>query len=84
MDKIGVDATGLRFNSIIAIELQKGKEINPLVNPGAIAAISMIKGNDSVVVVAAFLLFCAIADKGDITVITVIISPVKYFVFIFY
>ena len=47
MDKIGVDATGLRFNSIIAIELQKGKEINPLVNPGAIASVSMIKGADS-------------------------------------
>ncbi len=47
MDKIGVDATGLRFNSIIAIELQKGKEINPLVNPGAIAAVSMINGVDS-------------------------------------
>jgi glutaminase len=45
--KIGVDATGLRFNSIIAIELQKGKEINPLVNPGAIAAVSMIAGADS-------------------------------------
>jgi glutaminase len=44
-DKIGVDATGLRFNSIIAVELQKGKEINPLVNPGAIAATSLIKGN---------------------------------------
>jgi len=47
MDKIGVDATGLRFNSIIAIELQRGKEINPLVNPGAIAAVSMINGLDS-------------------------------------
>ncbi|HTE23309.1 glutaminase A [Flavitalea sp.] len=47
MDKIGVDATGLRFNSIVAIELQKGKEINPLVNPGAIAAVSMINGTDS-------------------------------------
>jgi glutaminase len=46
-DKIGVDATGLRFNSIVAIELQKGKEINPLVNPGAIAAVSMIAGADS-------------------------------------
>lgn len=46
-DKIGVDATGLRFNSIVAIELQKGKEINPLVNPGAIAAVSMINGSDS-------------------------------------
>ncbi|MEK6481039.1 glutaminase A [Catalinimonas sp. 4WD22] len=47
MDKIGVDATGLRFNSIIAIELQKGKEINPLVNPGAIAATSLVSGADS-------------------------------------
>ena len=47
MDKIGVDATGLRFNSIVAIELQKGKEINPLVNPGAIAAVSMVNGADS-------------------------------------
>jgi glutaminase len=44
MDKLGVDATGLKFNSIIAIELQKGKEMNPLVNPGAIAAVSMIGG----------------------------------------
>lgn len=47
MEKIGVDATGLRFNSIVAIELQKGKEINPLVNPGAIAASSLIAGADS-------------------------------------
>jgi glutaminase len=46
-DKIGVDATGMRFNSIVAVEMQKGKEINPLVNPGAIAASSMVKGNDS-------------------------------------
>ena len=40
MDKIGVDATGMRFNSIVAMEMQKGKEINPLVNPGAIAAVA--------------------------------------------
>ncbi len=46
-DKIGVDATGMRFNSIVAVELQKGKEINPLVNPGAIAASSLIGGADS-------------------------------------
>jgi len=46
-DKIGVDATGMRFNSIIAVELQKGKEINPLVNPGAIAATSLVNGADS-------------------------------------
>lgn len=47
MDKIGVDATGMRFNSIVAVELQRGKEINPLVNPGAIAATSLVKGADS-------------------------------------
>jgi glutaminase len=47
-DKIGVDATGMRFNSIVAVEMQKGKEINPLVNPGAIAATSLIGGSDSV------------------------------------
>lgn len=47
MDKIGVDATGMRFNSIVAVELQKGKEINPLVNPGAIASSSLINGADS-------------------------------------
>src|SRR5688572_16565319 len=46
-DKIGVDATGMRFNSIVAVELQRGKEINPLVNPGAIAASSLVKGADS-------------------------------------
>jgi glutaminase len=37
----------MRFNSIIAVELQKGKEINPLVNPGAIAATSLVNGADS-------------------------------------
>jgi glutaminase len=46
-DKIGVDATGMRFNSIVAVEMQKGKEINPLVNPGAIAATSLVPGADS-------------------------------------
>jgi glutaminase len=46
-DKIGVDATGLRFNSIVAVEEHKGKQINPLVNPGAIASTSMIAGADS-------------------------------------
>jgi glutaminase len=46
-DKIGVDATGMRFNSIVAVELQRGKEINPLVNPGAIASSSLIGGTDS-------------------------------------
>jgi len=46
-DKIGVDATGEVFNSITAVERMRGKEINPLVNPGAIAASSLINGADS-------------------------------------
>ena len=47
---IGVDATGMRFNSIVAVEFAEkalgGPEINPLVNPGAITATSMLKGTD--------------------------------------
>jgi len=46
-DKIGVDATGEVFNSIEAVERMRGKEINPCVNPGAIAASSLISGADS-------------------------------------
>ena len=47
-NRIGVDATGMRFNSIVAVEFAQkalgGPEINPLVNPGAITATSMLKG----------------------------------------
>jgi glutaminase len=41
---MGVDATGQVFNSIVAVEQFKGKEMNALVNPGAIAAVSMVPG----------------------------------------
>jgi glutaminase len=47
-EKIGVNATGLPFNSIVAVEMHKGDKINPLVNPGAIATTSLIRGNDSI------------------------------------
>jgi glutaminase len=43
-DAVGVDATGQVFNSIGAIEQFKGKEMNPLVNPGAIATTGTVKG----------------------------------------
>jgi glutaminase len=43
-NNMGVDATGQVFNSIVAIEQYKGAEMNPLVNPGAIATTSMVKG----------------------------------------
>ena len=48
--RIGVDATGMRFNSITAVEGVRtvagagAPEMNPLVNPGAISATSMVKG----------------------------------------
>lgn len=41
---VGVDATGQVFNSIVAIEQYKGHEMNPFVNPGAIATTSLVKG----------------------------------------
>ncbi len=49
-NRVGVDATGARFNSIIAIEGVRAivgsgaPEMNPLVNPGAIATTSMVRG----------------------------------------
>ena len=51
--RIGVDATGARFNSIIAIEGVRSvvgtgaPEMNALVNPGAISATSMVTGKSS-------------------------------------
>jgi glutaminase len=45
---VGVDATGMRFNSIVSVEFAKkvlgGPELNPLVNPGAITTTSMVQG----------------------------------------
>jgi len=43
-DGVGVDATGDVFNSITAIEKYKGHQMNPLVNPGAIATTGMVAG----------------------------------------
>jgi len=45
VNNTGVDATGMVFNSIIAVEQKKGHDINPLVNPGAIATTSMVGGS---------------------------------------
>lgn len=44
VDKIGVDATGLPFNSVMAIELLKTRAGNPLVNAGAMASVSLVQG----------------------------------------
>jgi len=44
-EKIGVEPTGLPFNSKIALELYEDRSVNPLVNAGAIAAVSLIKAD---------------------------------------
>ncbi len=46
-EKIGANATGLPFNSIIAIELHGGSASNPFVNAGAIQATSWVEAKDS-------------------------------------
>jgi glutaminase len=43
-EKIGVDSTGLPFNSLAAIERGREGRTNPMVNPGAIAATSLVPG----------------------------------------
>ena len=43
-EKIGVEPTGLPFNSRLALEIYKEKRsVNPLVNAGAIAAVSLVQ-----------------------------------------
>ncbi|HEY5724201.1 MAG TPA: glutaminase A [Allosphingosinicella sp.] len=44
-DSVGVDATGQVFNSITAVEQYRGKEMNPFVNPGAIATVGNVIGS---------------------------------------
>ncbi len=42
-EKIGVEPTGLPFNSKLALELYPERSVNPLVNAGAIAAVSLLE-----------------------------------------
>jgi glutaminase len=42
--KLGVNSTGLPFNSVMAIELNADRTMNPLVNAGAIATTSLVPG----------------------------------------
>jgi glutaminase len=42
-EKVSVEPTGERFNSIVAIEEGDGRADNPFVNPGAIATVSLVK-----------------------------------------
>ena len=42
---VGVNATGLPFNSVEAVERSPGGRTNPMVNPGAIATSSLVPGH---------------------------------------
>jgi glutaminase len=43
--KLGVNSTGLPFNSVMAIELNDNRTMNPMVNAGAIATTSLVPGS---------------------------------------
>lgn len=46
-DHIGVNATGLPFNSVMAVELNDERTMNPMVNAGAIATTSLVPGQSA-------------------------------------
>jgi glutaminase len=41
-ERVGVNNTGLAFNSVVAIELNDGHPMNPMVNAGAIATTALV------------------------------------------
>lgn len=43
IEKIGVEPTGLPFDSKLALELYDARSVNPMVNAGAIAVVSLVK-----------------------------------------
>lgn len=43
-DRVGVDNTGLPFNSVMALELNDGHPMNPMVNAGALVTTSLVPG----------------------------------------
>jgi len=42
LERVGVDNTGLAFNSVMAIELHGGHPMNPMVNAGALATTALV------------------------------------------
>ncbi|VGO17881.1 Glutaminase 1 [Pontiella desulfatans] len=45
-EKVGVEPTGLPFNSKMALEIYDDRSVNPLVNAGAIASVSLVEASD--------------------------------------
>ncbi|MBD5784724.1 glutaminase A [Cellulosimicrobium terreum] len=44
LERVGVNNTGLAFNSVIAVELNDGHPMNPMVNAGALATTALVPG----------------------------------------
>jgi len=44
LERVGVNSTGLAFNSVMAIELHHGHPMNPMVNAGALATTALAPG----------------------------------------
>ena len=44
-NRLGVNSTGMAFNSVMAIELRDGHSTNPMVNAGALATTSLVPGD---------------------------------------
>ncbi len=47
LHQVGVNNTGLPFNSVVAIELNDGHPMNPMVNAGAIATTALAPGDSA-------------------------------------
>lgn len=45
LERVGVNNTGMPFNSVVAIELNDGHPMNPMVNAGAIATTALLPGD---------------------------------------
>jgi glutaminase len=79
LNTIGADATGMRFNSIVSVEwsfkglggskLASAAEMNPLVNPGAITATSMVQGKTYDEIWGSILAFYNAAAGRQLTVL---------------
>ena len=46
-EKIGVEPTGMPFNSVTALGLHNNRAVNPLVNAGAMACVSLVKAGSA-------------------------------------
>ncbi|QJA00176.1 glutaminase A [Leifsonia sp. PS1209] len=47
LERVGVNNTGLAFNSVMAIELNDGHPMNPMVNAGALATTALVPGSNA-------------------------------------